>query len=313
MFQLQRQLQKKVFGVRFWEKIEKKAKENFNVDEHNKNEFNPRHVQILLRTYQTGGAVAVLSHTGDPNKGLREWYANQKDKDTNDEEAPLSTEDEQKSTSRWSSIREKVNAKSKATQQWSNVRKSILEANAVEKMKDLKPKASFRRKRANRVAVSDVQGESDAVNDGNRSLDNPPKTVNPPNKIAEDLRRIRARQQAEAGNDQQQQHQDDTGTKQASASTIPPNVAEDLRRIRERRARKANRGKDNRPTSSKGSSKERSKGSSSSKKRRERDMRRRRTRANKSSTPVQHHSTRRRTAGSMFHQSGTFASREWLG
>ena len=135
MFQLQRKLQKKVFGVKFWEKIERKAKENFNIDDHNKNEFNPRHVQILLRTYQTGGAVAVLSHTGDPNKGLREWYANQKDKDTNDEEAPPSTEDEQKSTSRWSSIRDKVNAKSKATQQWSNVRKSILEANAVEKMK----------------------------------------------------------------------------------------------------------------------------------------------------------------------------------
>jgi len=307
MFQLQRQLQKKVFGVRFWEKIEKKAKENFNIDDHNKNEFNPRHVQILLRTYQTGGAVAVLTHTGDPNKGLREWYANQKDKDTNDEEAPLSTEDEQKSTSRWSSIREKVNAKSKATQQWSNVRKSILEANAVDKMKDLKPKTSFRRKKANRVAISDDPRENDS----------PPKAANPPDKIAEDLKRIRARQQAEAGNDQQQPspNQDDTGTKQAS--TIPPNVAEDLRRIRERRARKANRGKDkdgDRPTSSKGSSKDRrSKGSSSSKKRRERDRQRRRTRASKSSTLVQHHSTRRRTAGSMFHQSGAIASREWLG
>jgi len=311
MFQLQRQLQKKVFGVKFWEKIEKKAKENFNIDEHNKNEFNPRHVQILLRTYQTGGAVAVLSHTGDPNKGLREWYANQKDKDTNNEEAPLSTEDEQKLTSRWSSIREKVNAKSKATQQWSNVRKSILEANAVEKMKEIKPKASFRRKRADRVAISEDPGDSDSS----------PKTANPPNKIAEDLRRIRARQQAEAGNDQTQtqtqEHQDDTGIKQASTA-IPPNVAEDLRRIRERRARKASRGKDkdDRPTSSKakGSSRDRrSKGSSSSKKRRERDRRRRRSRAAKISTPVQHHSTRRRTAGSMFHQSGAIASREWLG
>ena len=310
MFQLQRKLQKKVFGNKFWEKIEKKAKENFNIDDHNKDEFNPRHVQILLRTYQTGGAVAVLSHTGDPNKGLREWYANQKDKDTNDEEAPPSTEDEQKLTSRWSSIREKVNTKSKATQQWSNVKKSILEANAVEKMKEIKPKASFRRKRADRVAISDVpEGESD----------NPPKAANPPDKIVEDLRRIRARQQAEEGNDQtqaqqQQPHQDDTGIKQASASTIPPNVAEDLRRIRERRAKKANRdrGKDDRPTSSKGSSKDRrSKGSS--KKRRERDRRRRRTRAKSTAAPVQHHSTRRRTAGSMFHQSGAVASREWLG
>jgi len=304
MFQLQRQLQKKVFGVKFWEKIEKKAKENFNIDDHNKNEFNPRHVQILLRTYQTGGAVAVLSHTGDPNKGLREWYANQKekDKDTNDEEAPPSTEDEQKSTSRWSSIRDKVNAKSKATQQWSNVRKSILEANAVEKMKEIKPKASFRRKRAERVAISDDPGESDS----------PPKAVNPPNKIAEDLRRIRARQQAEA-QQQPPQQDDDTGIKQASTA-IPPNVAEDLRRIRERRTRKANRGKDDRPASSKskGSSRDRISKGSSSKKRRERDRRRRRTRSKSTATPVQHHSTRRRAAGSMFHQSGA-NSREWLG
>ena len=80
MFNLQRKLQKRVFGTGYWERIEKRAKDNYG--NANKNEFNPRHVQILLRTYQTGGAVAVLSHTGDPNQGLREWYVNEKERDT---------------------------------------------------------------------------------------------------------------------------------------------------------------------------------------------------------------------------------------
>lgn len=80
MFKLQRQLQKRVFGTGYWERIEKRAMDNYGNT--NKNEFNPRHVQILLRTYQTGGAVAVLSHTGDPNQGLREWYENEKENGT---------------------------------------------------------------------------------------------------------------------------------------------------------------------------------------------------------------------------------------
>lgn len=104
MFQIQRKLQKRVFGIRFWEKIERASKENFN--DRNKNEFNPRHVQILLRTYQTGGAAAVLSHTGDPNKGLREWYENQKNNDIIDE-----TDLPEPKMSRWTSVRNVVNSK----------------------------------------------------------------------------------------------------------------------------------------------------------------------------------------------------------
>ena len=104
MFQIQRKLQKRVFGIRFWEKIERASKENFN--DRNKNEFNPRHVQILLRTYQTGGAAAVLSHTGDPNKGLREWYENQKKNDIVDE---ADLPDEPSKMSRWTSVRNVVN------------------------------------------------------------------------------------------------------------------------------------------------------------------------------------------------------------
>ena len=130
IFQIQRKLQRKVFGIRFWEKVERSSKENFN--DQNKNEFNPRHVQILLRTYQTGGAAAVLSHTGDPNKGLRDWYENQENEDEVEDEAENGN---QKVTGlqRWNLLREQVNSKTKATQQWGSVKKNILDGQVMKK------------------------------------------------------------------------------------------------------------------------------------------------------------------------------------
>ena len=77
IFHIQRTIQNKVMGMRYWEMIERKRPENFGKKE--ANVFDPRHVQILLRTYKTGGAAAVLSHTGDPNSGLREWFEKQDD------------------------------------------------------------------------------------------------------------------------------------------------------------------------------------------------------------------------------------------
>ena len=149
MFQIQRKLQRKVFGVRFWEKVERASKENFSGQ--NKNEFNPRHVQVLLRTYQTGGAVAVLSHTGDPNKGLRDWYENQKDQDDNMEAGDnydAENGDRSRGLQRWSSLRDR---KAKAAQQWDSVRRSIstdgnaLKQNTIEKIRELRPSKSRRK------------------------------------------------------------------------------------------------------------------------------------------------------------------------
>lgn len=138
MFQIQRKLQRKVFGIRFWDKVERSAKENFN--EQNKNEFNPRHVQILLRTYQTGGAAAVLSHTGDPNKGLRDWYNNQKDNENDEVEVEDDAEHGKRTgLQRWNSLRETVNSKAKATQQWGSVKRNILDGEVA---KQLKPRTS---------------------------------------------------------------------------------------------------------------------------------------------------------------------------
>ena len=138
IFQLQRKLQSKVFGIQFWQNIEHSAKENYNQDQ-TKNEFNPRHLQILLRTYQVGGAAAVLSHKGDPNKGLRDWYETQKNQDAESGMIDESQEIIEQKSSRWNSLRDKVNT-TKATHQWSSVRKSILDTDAMGKIKELKPK-----------------------------------------------------------------------------------------------------------------------------------------------------------------------------
>jgi len=71
VFQLQRTIQKKVMGLRYWEDVYAKSKQKTKT---NKHFFDPRHVQILLRSYKTGGAAAILTHTGDPNEGLKDWF-----------------------------------------------------------------------------------------------------------------------------------------------------------------------------------------------------------------------------------------------
>lgn len=69
-FLIQRAIQEKVKGVKFWEL---KAKERAKPVEHGERRFDRRHVQSILRTYKTGSAAAILTHTGDPNEGLRQW------------------------------------------------------------------------------------------------------------------------------------------------------------------------------------------------------------------------------------------------
>ena len=157
MFQIQRKLQRKVFGLRFWEKVERRSKENFN--DRNVNEFNPRHVQILLRTYQTGGAMAVLSHTGDPNKGLRDWYENQKDQDANVEVAEDEPAGKKTAAQRWNLLKEHVNKGSKkdnATKQWASVRRIILNGEAIkqntlERIRSFKPTGAQSRRKVHNM------------------------------------------------------------------------------------------------------------------------------------------------------------------
>jgi Ca2+-binding EF-hand superfamily protein len=80
IFQIQSAIRKKVMGDPYWQDAYQKrlrresrdrrlAKKNPN---HQK-VFQPRHVQIVLRAYKAKSAAAFMSHTGDPNEGLRQW------------------------------------------------------------------------------------------------------------------------------------------------------------------------------------------------------------------------------------------------
>lgn len=71
IFQIQRVVQTKVMGMKYW-KAEIHRRSKLNDD--GKHSLNPRHVQILLRTYKTGSVAAILTHTGDPNVALRNWF-----------------------------------------------------------------------------------------------------------------------------------------------------------------------------------------------------------------------------------------------
>ena len=81
--------------------------------------FDPRHVQILLRTYRTGGVAAILAHTGDPNVALQDWFekhdANEKlkatkdihhyNRNSNNDSKSNSNSDGNSDRSRWKPIR----------------------------------------------------------------------------------------------------------------------------------------------------------------------------------------------------------------
>ena len=69
-FAIQRRVQEQVAGLRYWTKLSNQPSKKVK---HGERRFDPRHVQAVLRTYKTGSAAAILTHTGDPNEGLREW------------------------------------------------------------------------------------------------------------------------------------------------------------------------------------------------------------------------------------------------
>eukprot|EP00986_Skeletonema_menzelii_P002387 scaffold647_cov150-Skeletonema_menzelii.AAC.34 len=232
MFQIQRKLQKKVFGIQFWEEIERSSKDTFDHTGKNRNEFNPRHVQILLRTYQTGGAVAVLSHTGDPNAGLRDWYENQKQDDEAQDDANPEQETAKSGSQRWAALRSNVQSKAKATQQWGSMKKNILNG-TLDKINDLK-KPKVKAENLDMVAAASAMGGHS-------------KKVIPPN-VAERLSSIRANRQQDnedratvINTSDRDTSNQETKTREVPAdavspsragSSIPPDVAERLQRIR---------------------------------------------------------------------------------
>jgi len=78
-FQIQQSIQQHVHGLRFWERVREQHERRLQKKLVGIDVCNPRHVQIILRTYKAKGAVAVLRHTGDPNEALREWFNRKQD------------------------------------------------------------------------------------------------------------------------------------------------------------------------------------------------------------------------------------------
>ena len=69
-------------GIKYWENVSNSQMQSTNT----KNKFDPRHVQILLRTYKTGAAAAILTHTGDPNVALKQQFDKDHNKDMEEAE-----------------------------------------------------------------------------------------------------------------------------------------------------------------------------------------------------------------------------------
>lgn len=260
MFLIQQKLQRRVFGKRFWLNLDRRSKENRKGTK-NQNEFNPRHVQILLRTYQSGGAAAVLSHTGDPNKGLRDWYENQKQKDMN-EDIPA---DEVPGLERWRSVRNSMVSNPKA--------KRIIKNGVAMKRQTLQRMKSFkgqtRRGRTNgisQIAAASALGHNssnlqpapsappreDAIdffdgsakgtsnvankdpNKSRQSNSRPSSASAPPKEVAEALKTIRAKR-ASISTPKDKPDSRFATDRPGSATSLPPDVAEALQTIRARR------------------------------------------------------------------------------
>jgi Ca2+-binding EF-hand superfamily protein len=215
MFLIQQKLQKRVFGRRFWQSIDRKSKEN-RKGTRNHNDFNPRHVQVLLRTYQTGGAAAVLSHTGDPNKGLRDWYENQKQNDIQDLPA-----DEVPNIERWRSVKNSMVSNQRAQRFISNG--ATIKRHTLQKMKSLKSQR-FRDQNDDIDQVVSASALGFYGNGNDTGGTHEPEPSAPPRELLNQTSRPSSATVA---------------SRPSSATVPPPDVADALKRIRARRASNA--------------------------------------------------------------------------
>jgi len=85
IFRIQRIIQQKTMGINYWRKVKTKKAAYFDKKENTF--FNPRHVQILLRTYKTGAAAAILTHTGDPNVAIKEQFDHDNEEDIDNKQS----------------------------------------------------------------------------------------------------------------------------------------------------------------------------------------------------------------------------------
>jgi hypothetical protein len=117
MFYIQRQIQSKVFGVRFWLKLEHRSKDVFN--DQNRIEFNSRHVQNLLKTYRTSNLAAVSRLPGDHSEILQYCYTD------NHLDQVLGLEAGAEIVKRKKPLSESIQSKTAISQRWGRIKKII--------------------------------------------------------------------------------------------------------------------------------------------------------------------------------------------
>eukprot|EP00956_Cyclotella_meneghiniana_P032057 scaffold86357_cov74-Cyclotella_meneghiniana.AAC.3 len=250
MFLIQQKLQRRVFGRRFWQSIDRKSKENSKGGA--KNDFNPRHVQILLRTYQTGGAAAVLTHTGDPNKGLRDWYSNQKQNDIKEDIIEDDEYDKSSGIQRWQSIRNNVSTVgSKANPRVKRIQSNgaAIKEHTMARIKSFKRQSKIDNQVVNaNAAMGSIPPSSNEIQQHLPSPSAPPRENNaasrplsanaPPPDVADALHQIRARRSGAdktPSTETSKSNATVSRPRSSSANTPPRDVAAALQSIRTKR------------------------------------------------------------------------------
>ena len=244
MFLIQQKLQRKVFGRKFWQSVDRKSKTKKSKGANNQaDSFNPRHVQVLLRTYQTGGAAAVLSHTGDPNKGLRDWYENQKREDITEQSV---NKEERPSLQKWQSIKHNIrnvgaNPQARRIVSTVNSFRSRQRENSIDQVANVSAiYGNFRGSKSNpvpsappRECIEDKE-TNDAIN-----INRPRTASAPPQHVTDALKRIREKRSStpvKKDSPSKMLTPIQPKSRPGSARTPPPEVAAALNSIRAKRA-----------------------------------------------------------------------------
>lgn len=120
MFQIQRKIQRKALGLRFWVKMERRSKDICN--DLNRNDFNARQVQILLRSYKIDDVLAILGQHYYPSRRSCTDYKN----NSNGDQVPRIEADAKLDGIQQKSPIESVRPNTTKRQRWARVKESIL-------------------------------------------------------------------------------------------------------------------------------------------------------------------------------------------
>lgn len=189
----------------------------------------------------------MLSHTGDPNKGLRDWYENRKHQN-NEEEAENEAPTEGKINTEvhgWNFIRNRFKRKKEATERWGSVSRNILDGKVLRgvgsmaktKVRHLVSPHAVTYHINTLVTIPCIFTTKTGLDTKNiNQLERPASAL--PAKVAMDLKQIREKHKKKLSENYDPSIIETNNNKERAPHTLPVNVTNDLKRIRERRAQK---------------------------------------------------------------------------